>query len=217
MTHKLCGAKTRAGGTCKQPALPNGRCRFHGGHSLAGIASPNFKTGKYSKYLPARLAERYHEARSDPELLALRDEISLVDARLEDLIRRVDTGESGEAWGIAAGAFAALRKAITDQNTADMLLALDTLGKVINRGMSDYAAWGEIGSQLEQRRRLVESERKRLVDMAQVITSERAMLLIGAITDVIRRNVHDRAELNAINQELSSLLNQRRQQEALTE
>ena len=28
-----CGAKTRAGCACRQPAMPNGRCRFHGGKS----------------------------------------------------------------------------------------------------------------------------------------------------------------------------------------
>lgn len=26
-----CGAKTRKGGKCKRPAMPNGRCRTHGG------------------------------------------------------------------------------------------------------------------------------------------------------------------------------------------
>jgi len=29
--------------------MPNGRCRLHGGRSLRGIASPTFKTGRYSK------------------------------------------------------------------------------------------------------------------------------------------------------------------------
>jgi hypothetical protein len=28
-----CGARTRAGGLCRQPAMPNGRCRMHGGGS----------------------------------------------------------------------------------------------------------------------------------------------------------------------------------------
>ena len=28
-----CGALTRAGGACRQPAMPNGRCRLHGGRS----------------------------------------------------------------------------------------------------------------------------------------------------------------------------------------
>ncbi len=38
-----CGARTRAGGCCRQPAMGNGRCRFHGGKSsgprtAAGLA-----------------------------------------------------------------------------------------------------------------------------------------------------------------------------------
>jgi hypothetical protein len=28
-----CGAKTRAGGSCQQPAMSNHRCRLHGGYS----------------------------------------------------------------------------------------------------------------------------------------------------------------------------------------
>jgi hypothetical protein len=33
MTSPRCGAKTRLGGCCAQPAMRNGRCRFHGGKS----------------------------------------------------------------------------------------------------------------------------------------------------------------------------------------
>jgi hypothetical protein len=38
-----CGARTRCGGACRQPAMPNGRCRLHGGLSTgprtpAGLA-----------------------------------------------------------------------------------------------------------------------------------------------------------------------------------
>jgi hypothetical protein len=28
-----CGARTRAAGSCQQPAMSNHRCRLHGGHS----------------------------------------------------------------------------------------------------------------------------------------------------------------------------------------
>ena len=31
-----CGARTRSGTPCKAPAMPNGRCRLHGGHSRGG-------------------------------------------------------------------------------------------------------------------------------------------------------------------------------------
>jgi hypothetical protein len=30
---RRCGARTRAGGACRQPAMRNGRCRLHGGKS----------------------------------------------------------------------------------------------------------------------------------------------------------------------------------------
>lgn len=32
-TAPRCGARTRAGTECRQPAMPNGRCRLHGGRS----------------------------------------------------------------------------------------------------------------------------------------------------------------------------------------
>jgi hypothetical protein len=54
---KRCGAKTRSGGTCRNWAMANGRCRLHGGKSLAGPASPSFKHGRHSKWLPKEVAE----------------------------------------------------------------------------------------------------------------------------------------------------------------
>ena len=45
----FCGAKTRAGGRCKQPAMKNGRCRLHGGKSLSGIQHGRYKHGRYTR------------------------------------------------------------------------------------------------------------------------------------------------------------------------
>jgi hypothetical protein len=165
-----------------------------------------YKTGRYSKYLPARLAERYHESEQDPDLLELRSGIALTDSRLEDLLKRVDSGESGQAWALAKAALSAFRKAGADGDEKAANQAFRELSDIIDKGMSDYAAWNEVQAVLEQRRRLVESERKRLVDMQQMISTDRAMLLIGAVTDIIRRNVSDRATLSQITVELAALL-----------
>lgn len=46
-----CGAKTRSGRPCEGPAMPNGRCRMHGGSSPGapkGKANGNYKTGRYT-------------------------------------------------------------------------------------------------------------------------------------------------------------------------
>ena len=45
----FCGAKTRVGGRCKQPAMKNGRCRLHGGKSLSGIQHGRYKHGRYTR------------------------------------------------------------------------------------------------------------------------------------------------------------------------
>lgn len=33
-----CGAKTRAGASCQAPAMPNGRCKLHGGRSTGPLS-----------------------------------------------------------------------------------------------------------------------------------------------------------------------------------
>ena len=43
-----CGAKTRSGGKCGHYAMPNGRCRYHGGKST-GAKNPRIKHGMYTK------------------------------------------------------------------------------------------------------------------------------------------------------------------------
>ena len=47
-----CGAKTRRGTLCQAPAMPNGRCRMHGGKSTGapcGPANGNYRHGRYTK------------------------------------------------------------------------------------------------------------------------------------------------------------------------
>jgi hypothetical protein len=52
-----CGAKTRQGSACQAPAMPNGRCRMHGGKStgprtaegLERCRTVNLKHGWYCK------------------------------------------------------------------------------------------------------------------------------------------------------------------------
>ncbi len=48
-SYPMCGAKTRHGGPCRQPAMNNGRCYYHGGKSLSGEAHGRYKHGQYTK------------------------------------------------------------------------------------------------------------------------------------------------------------------------
>ena len=184
-------------------------CYVHGGPTPGGIASPHFKTGRYSKQLPERLAERYQEALRDPELLALDEEISLTDSRIGDLLVRVDTGEAGSVWKQAQIAFVNFRSANTSGDQDKMRAALFDLENILTAGIDDYMAWDEIGRMLEQRRKLVESERKRLMDMEMMITAERTMILIGAVVAIIKEHVTDRKALRKISTDIGQLVSAR--------
>ena len=87
-----------------------------------------------------------------------------------------------------------------------MVEVLTALEETIQQGCSDYAAWEEVCALVEQRRRLVENERRRLVELQHVITVEGAMVLIGAIAGIIRAHVTDRTVLAAISADLERLV-----------
>lgn len=201
-----CTAKSKQSGQqCKRSAVP-GRtvCHIHGGKSLAGPASPSLKTGRYSKYLPERLKDRYDQARADEELLFLREEIALLDSRLADLLQRVDTGESGALWANLTKVWADLQRA--EEGSTEYLQAWIKVDELMKAGTTDYLAWQELQAVIEQRRKLVESERKRVVELQQVITAERAMVLLSVVVDVVRRHVTDRNALAAISADIGKLV-----------
>jgi len=196
-THERCRAKAMRGSHL---------CYHHGAKTPTGIASPSFKTGKYSKYLPARLMDRYNEALADDSLLELRDQIAVVDARLADLLLRVDTGESGAIWKSLQVTWYEMVAARQDGDHAAQAKALNTIGALIKNGFEDNAAWADIRATLLMRKSLVESERKRLVEMQQMISAEKAMVLIAAVASLVKEHVKDRDALIAISEGLTRLV-----------
>jgi len=209
-----CKAKSkRSGERCKKDAVP-GRdvCHIHGGKTPRGLDSPNTKTGRYSKDLPTRLMARYLEGQNDPDLLDLREEVALIDARIGDLLERVDTGEAGANWRRVASEVERGQQAIQDYRSAvvsqdakkmasgfkEVTDVLSSIGRITGAGIGDYAAWDEIGKLVEQRRKLAESERKHQIELQQAITAERALLMIGAIGAIIAKHVSDKSTINKI-------------------
>ena len=187
---------------------------MHGGTSLRGLASPSFKTGRYSKYLPPQLQERYAEAASDPELLALRSEIALVDARITDLLGRVDTAESGEKWRLLKGLREVIREAGKQKDQEAGNRAVAEILSIIDEQAGDFEAWAEIMDLIEGRRRLVESEQKRLVSMRQIVTAEEATMLVMTTASSVRDHVFKHCDtaiarkiLGGVTTDIARLLN----------
>ncbi len=109
-----CGARTRAGCSCRQPAMKNGRCRFHGGKSTGPRTAAGLER--------SRRARLVHGLRS-AEVIDLRKAAAAAGRRLRALLSggipaghglqrhvlHVAAGLSsrpraaGEGWGGGAG------------------------------------------------------------------------------------------------------------------
>jgi hypothetical protein len=71
-----CGAKTRQGTPCRQPAMLNGRCRLHGGKSPGaptGERNGNYRHGGRTKEAIAAKREARGVRRQILELTSLLD------------------------------------------------------------------------------------------------------------------------------------------------
>lgn len=201
------------------PMLGKTKCAYHGGKSPSGLASPNFKSGRHSKVLPARLAANYQASLEDGELLSLRSEIALIDARTQELIGKIDIGEAGKLWldlKDSLSLFDSLQRQASsmpdgDDRKRDLLRAsaetLNDIRNSIRRGAADWMIWKEIKDNLEDRRRLVESEQKRLIAMQTMVTAEQAMILVAALTASVRKYVTDNKLLGKIQNEFVRLTN----------
>lgn len=202
----ICGAKTRSGKPCHQsPVSGRERCRMHGGAQPRGLAHHRTTHGRFSKDLPTRLLADYEAALADTDLIAVREELAILSARELDLMRTIDSGESGETWKRLMTGWRKFEAAQAARDGDEMAAALRMIGETIERGASDRAAWRELCDTIEARRRLAETERRRLVDLRQMITSERALLLITALTNSVRSHVRDRDQLAAISADFQRL------------
>lgn len=194
-----CGAQLSYTGTgpenppryCMQtPKKGRTTCtRFHGGGIPAGIASPAYKTGAYSRSLPTRLIERYDAAMDDPQLLSLRAEIGRLTVYYEDLERRCEDGTvvskaTLDACRKVLGTLATVNAArrTKDQGRLQMAIgaheqACQALGETLQPAQVELAVRGELRECWDLRGKLCEREHKRQESLYNMITTERAFTL----------------------------------------
>jgi hypothetical protein len=195
MADKCEGRSKQTKLPCKNFAVVGRKfCRFHGGHALTGSAHPSYKHGRYSRYLPIKVAARYLEAKNDKELLSLKDDIAVTEARLSELFERIGTGESGEVWKNLKKAGDVFQKAYETSNTEKLFEAVQDIRNLVVEGQSDAAIWNELKELQEHRRKLTETENKMLIAKQQMISTEQLMIYAGVILDSIRTHVFENTE-----------------------
>jgi hypothetical protein len=150
--------------------------------------SSSWKHGKYSAVLPTRLIAAYEESIANPENIEMTHEIGVLDTRISELLDRVDKGEAGALWNkLVQTASEAVDAADggTEDGTELALGLLHDVLKLAKRGESEWKAWGEVASLIEQRRKVVDTEGKRQDRERRSMNMESLAALILVIRTII--------------------------------
>lgn len=193
----------RAGKLCVNHHRKGKRgCRMHGGNAKVGLASPQLKTGEYSRYLQVlspSMLERFKGAQSNRDYLSLTPDIHMIQSRIELLVERAETtNETGQAWNDARAAFDAFIKANEEKNKAGTMTALAALNKAIQSGTAEYNAWSEVCDLWTRLQRLVESERKRALECGELLQMSIVLGILRSVAGLVRENVTDEIALTNI-------------------
>jgi len=133
---------------------------------------------------------KYELAASDPDLLSLNEDIRYATAMWLDAIERSGKGEAESLWTELRKTETAMRRNRDD--TEQMAVLLTRLTAIIRQGASWVEANRDIRQAMETRRRLVESERKRAVELNLNVTLQQFSAVMAKMYEVMSNYVPDK-------------------------
>ena len=89
-----CGARTRSGRPCATSAMPNGRCRMHGGVTGGGAPKGNKNAAKHGLYSSA-LTDAEAELLGSVDVSDIESEIRLAKVKLDRVLRAQRSFDEG--------------------------------------------------------------------------------------------------------------------------
>jgi len=158
---------------------------MHGG---ASTGAP-IKTGRYSKFLPTRLAAKYEEAAADAELISLKDEAAVLQTFIAEALEGIDLEHCEAMWDT-------LKRLVEKHQSLGPTELPSWASEVcgcIRDGVEEWQQVHRVLGYIEAKRKVAESENKRLKDLEQNLNAKQANVLVAALTSAVLEEVHDSA------------------------
>lgn len=196
-THGRCKMIKADGQRCKAPVSVGWTvCENHGGR-LKKYQARNLKHGKYSKHLPTRLLAQYEESLQDPGMLDLSNEIALMDTKLAEELTQLEYGDV-----LAAMSMVRQARGLLEEEDVEIDLVRGLLDSAIEAANSSDSVWKSVLILVEERRRLVDTERKRLIDAGMYLSVAEANALLAYVVNTLVENVQDAEVLSMVSERL---------------
>lgn len=149
-------------------------CKYHGGRQIAHKGLRMLDT------MPIDLADKIRQLSENPSYLSSRDEILLMQARVWQLVEKLDSEEVGseEAWEMVGLAIKRLRK-------GDTVSALDFLEQALEKTALERDTWREIKTTTETLADLRSTQTKTIKEMRMWASMEQVSNLVLNIQQII--------------------------------
>lgn len=201
--HGRCKMIKADGERCRQPVRSGWTvCKYHGAGTSDTPAGRPPITGTYSKHLPTRYVQDFNEYMNDPDLLSMRKEMALVDVRLGELLQKLETCDSPQAWNRIAVAAAMLDKAIREQKFDSVSDVYEILQSAMTAHKDDGATWNEIVGLVDARRKVADVERRRIEAAKKYLTLQEANAMLAYFVNSVMKHVSSPAERARISEDL---------------
>lgn len=196
-----CTAKSkRSGERCLKDAMIGREvCHIHGGKTPKGSASPHFKTGAHSKYLPARLAAIYEDIENDLEVNILSRNLKLREMFLREKLEMLDDApDSAKAWAELRSIADEMEKAFENDNLGLVKISLMQIDRLINNMEAYHMAVDEIRRDLGEQRKDTQAKAAITARGENAVTVPELMAFMGAFMHSIAQIVSNPKELQEI-------------------
>ena len=179
---------------------------LHGGKTLIGNQLPQFKHGKFSKFMPPGLVEHIAGLAESDELLDCRDDIAIATAVIQERLTTAFDGDYPRLWEEMAACVAAYEKEARSESPSNDKLTglLVRLFGLVRQGRNRNAAMDDVLRKIDQRTQLVARESRRQVEMSAVYTVAQVGQMFAVLTEQIRRYVKDPIALTQISEGFDS-------------
>jgi hypothetical protein len=182
---------------------------MHGGKTPGGIASVHFKHGKrsrYLKHLAGQLRDGYRAALDDPELLAVRDEIALLQARVVQLLDELADAVP-PPW---AAAVESLNDLVMARTEADRQAKLAELQRIVRQGTDAAAAQGSVWAELRRtialKAKLAGQEQERAIETQALLPVSVCVGFANAMLLAVKSIIGDGEQIRQVQERVLAML-----------
>ena len=198
---EVCGARNKSrGGRCGAIAMPNGRCRRHGG---TAVGRPITK-GKGSARLK-RIRKMMNRALKNPNILDLKPTLAAMDVRVRELFGRLPKGDSPH--------FRDHAKILIDKYVEELRASehedaregeydpethLNNLYEWIHSGQAEGEVWREALTLMERRSVRTEKAIDAVLKGQQAVTQRDLVVVLGSVVSILRAECRDGALVSRI-------------------